>query len=235
MEGEVPGVLPSTGWNERRFHQKWFGGETISIGIGQGKNAFTLIQLAQATATLASDGVVMKPHLVKAIEDSRTGARTFTVTSETRRIALRPENVAFVRDAMVGVTTDPSGTAYAAFVGSTYKTAGKTGTAQVVGIGQNEKYDERHVEERHRDHSLFIAFAPAEPGVQPKIALALLVENGGWGALAAAPIARQVMDYYLLGKEPAAPQNVHAAEPTALAPAAHKTAVAASSVSSGGN
>ena len=235
MEGEVPGVLPSTEWNERRFHQKWFGGETISIGIGQGKNAFTLIQLAQATATLANDGAVMKPHLVKAIEDSRTGARTFTVTSETRRIALRPENVAFVRDAMVGVTTDPSGTAYAAFVGSTYKTAGKTGTAQVVGIGQNEKYDERHVEERHRDHSLFIAFAPAEAGVQPKIALALLVENGGWGALAAAPIARQVMDYYLLGKEPAAPQNVHAAEPTALAPAAHKTAVAASSVSSGGN
>jgi penicillin-binding protein 2 len=209
MEGELAGVLPSTEWNERRFHQKWFGGETISIGIGQGKNAFTLLQLAHATATLANDGVVMTPHLVKAVEDARTGRRAPTVTSETSRIALHPENLALVRAAMVGVTADPSGTAHAAFVGAPYSTAGKTGTAQVVGIGQNEKYDERRVEERHRDHSLFIAFAPAEPGVQPRIALALLVENGGWGALAAAPIARAVMDYYLLSKEPA-PQLAHA-------------------------
>ncbi|HYA66556.1 MAG TPA: penicillin-binding protein 2, partial [Burkholderiaceae bacterium] len=205
MEGELPGVLPSSEWNERRYHQKWFGGETISIGIGQGKNAFTLLQLARATATLANSGVVMKPHLVQAVEDSRTGKRQPMVTSQSGRIDLRPQNLAFVRDAMVGVTSDPSGTAYAAFVGSPYRTAGKTGTAQVVGIGQNEKYDERRVEERHRDHSLFIAFAPAEPGAQPRIALALLVENGGWGALAAAPIARQVMDYYLLGKEPTPP------------------------------
>ena len=204
MEGELAGVLPSTEWNERRFHQKWYGGETISIGIGQGKNAFTLLQLAHATATLANNGVIMKPHLVKAIEDALTGKRTLTVSSESGRIALHPENIAFVRSAMVGVTTDPSGTAYAAFKGSPYSAAGKTGTAQVVGIGQNEKYNERAMQERHRDHSLFIAFAPAEPGAQPRIAVALLVENGGWGALAAAPIARAVMDYYLLGKEPAA-------------------------------
>ncbi len=203
MEGELAGVLPSTEWNERRYHQKWFGGETISIGIGQGKNAFTLLQLARATATLANGGVVMKPHLVKAIEDSLTGKRTPTVTTESGRIRLKPENLALVRAAMSDVTADRSGTAYAAFVGAPYRTAGKTGTAQVVGIGQNEKYDERHVDERHRDHSLFIAFAPSEPDAQPKIALALLVENGGWGALAAAPIARAVMDYYLLGKEPA--------------------------------
>jgi penicillin-binding protein 2 len=205
MEGELAGVLPSTEWNERRFHQKWFGGETISIGIGQGKNAFTLLQLARATATLANGGIMMKPHLVKAIEDARTGARALTVSSESGRIPLRTENVALVRAAMADVTADRAGTAYAAFVGATYSTAGKTGTAQVVGIAQNEKYDERRVEERHRDHSLFIAFAPAEPGAQPRIALALLVENGGWGALAAAPIARAVMDYYLLGKEPPAP------------------------------
>ena len=204
MEGELAGVLPSSEWNERRFHQKWFGGETISIGIGQGKNAFTLLQLAHATATLANNGVIMKPHLVKAIEDALTGTRTLTVSSESGRIALRPDNLALVRSAMVGVTTDPSGTAYAAFKGAPYATAGKTGTAQVVGIGQNEKYNEHAIEERHRDHSLFIAFAPAEPGVQPRIAIALLVENGGWGALAAAPIARAVMDYYLTGKEPAA-------------------------------
>jgi penicillin-binding protein 2 len=205
VEGELAGVLPSTEWNERRFHQKWYGGETISIGIGQGKNAFTLLQLAHATATLANDGIVMKPHLVKAIEDARTGQQTLTVSAESGRIPLHPENLALVRAAMVGVTTDPSGTAYAAFVGAPYRAAGKTGTAQVVGIGQNEKYDARLVEERHRDHSLFIAYAPAEPGAKPRIAIALLVENGGWGALAAAPIARAVMDYYLLGKEPAAP------------------------------
>jgi penicillin-binding protein 2 len=151
----------------------------------------------------------MKPHLVKAIEDPRTGARTLTVSSGSGRIPLNPENLALVRAAMADVTADRSGTAYAAFVGANYSTAGKTGTAQVVGIGQNEKYDEHHIDERHRDHSLFIAFAPAEPGVQPRIALALLVENGGWGALAAAPIARAVMDYYLLGKEPPAAPADH--------------------------
>jgi penicillin-binding protein 2 len=219
MEGELAGVLPSSEWNERRFHQKWFGGETISIGIGQGKNAFTLLQLAHATATLANGGIVMKPHLVKAIEDARSGARTPTVSSESGRIALHPENLALVRAAMADVTADRSGTAYAAFVGATYSTAGKTGTAQVVGIGQNEKYDEHRIEERHRDHSLFIAFAPAEPGAQPRIALALLVENGGWGAMAAAPIARSVMDYYLLGKEPAAPGEHPRDAPVAAAAA----------------
>lgn len=204
MEGELTGVLPSSEWNERRFHQKWYGGETISIGIGQGKNAFTLLQLAHATATLANGGVVMKPHLVKAIENATTGERTPVVSAESGRIPLHPENIAFVRSAMVGVTSEPSGTAYAAFAGAPYSVAGKTGTAQVVGIGQNEKYDASHVAERHRDHALFIAFAPAEPGVQPRIALALLVENGGWGALAAAPIARAVLDYYLLGRDTSA-------------------------------
>ncbi len=229
MEGELAGVLPSSEWNERRFHQKWFGGETISIGIGQGKNAFTLLQLAHATATLANDGVVMKPHLVKAIEDAATGRRTLTVSAESGRITLHPQNLALVRAAMVGVTTEREGTAYAAFTGSTYHAAGKTGTAQVVGIGQNEKYNERLVEERHRDHSLFIAFAPAEPGAQPRIALALLVENGGWGALAAAPIARAVMDYYLLGKEPPGPVTAGT-----TAPAAAAAAVAAAAPLAGG-
>ncbi|HEY4038046.1 MAG TPA: penicillin-binding protein 2 [Burkholderiaceae bacterium] len=206
LEGELSGVLPSTEWKQRRFHQKWYGGETISIGIGQGYNNFTLLQLAHATATLANGGVVMKPHVVRAIEDPRTGALKLTVPSESARIKLNPNNVDFVRAAMVDV--DISGTARTAFAGASYRAAGKTGTAQVVGIAQNEKYNENKIDERHRDHALFIAFAPADPGVKPKIAVALLVENAGWGAMAAAPIARQVFDYYLLGKMPAGPAPI---------------------------
>jgi penicillin-binding protein 2 len=200
IEGEMTGVLPSTAWKEKRFKQKWYGGETISIGIGQGYNAFTLLQLAHATATLANDGVVMKPHLVRAVEDIKTGERRLTVPKQSYRIELKPENLRVVRDAMVDVNI--SGTGRGAFQGVPYKVGGKTGTAQVVGIKQNEKYDEKRVAERHRDHSLFVAFAPAE---KPRIALAVLVENGGFGAAAAAPIARQVLDYYLLGKVPNAP------------------------------
>ncbi|HEV3020256.1 MAG TPA: penicillin-binding protein 2 [Burkholderiaceae bacterium] len=203
LEGELTGVLPSSEWKERRFHQKWYGGETISIGIGQGYNSFTLLQLAHATATLANGGVVMKPHVVRAIEDPSTGKLQPTVPSEGARIQLNPRNLEFIRDAMVDV--DLNGTGRAAFAGATYRAAGKTGTAQVVGIAQNEKYNESKIDERHRDHALFIAFAPAEPGARPRIALALLVENGGWGAMAAAPIARAVFDYYLLGKIPPPP------------------------------
>jgi penicillin-binding protein 2 len=200
IEGEMAGVLPSTTWKEKRFKQKWYGGETISIGIGQGYNAFTLLQLAHATANLANDGIVMKPHLVRAIEEIKSGDRRLTVPKESYRIDLKPENLQVVRDAMVDVNI--FGTGRQAFQGAPYKVGGKTGTAQVVGIKQNEKYDEKKVAERNRDHSLFIAFAPAE---KPRIALALLVENGGFGAAAAAPIARQVLDYYLLGKIPNAP------------------------------
>jgi len=203
LEGELAGVLPSSEWKERRFHQKWYGGETISIGIGQGYNSFTLLQLAHATATLANGGVVMKPHVVRAIEDPRNGDLRLTVPSESGRIRLSPRNLQFIRDAMVDVNIN--GTGRAAFAGAPYHAAGKTGTAQVVGIAQNEKYNENKIDERHRDHALFIAFAPADPDAKPRIALALLVENAGWGAMAAAPIARQVFDYYLLGKMPAAP------------------------------
>jgi penicillin-binding protein 2 len=225
LEGELPGVLPSSAWKEKRFHQKWFGGETISIGIGQGYNNFTLLQLAHATATLANGGVVMKPHVVKAVEDPKTGEQRLTVPSESGRIKLNPRNVEFVREAMVDVTL--SGTGRAAFAGAPYRAAGKTGTAQVVGIAQNEKYNENKIDERHRDHALFIAFAPAEPGAKPKIALALLVENAGWGAMAAAPIARQVFDYYLLGKVPTGPAPTDESdEPVKTASATQKTASA---------
>ncbi|MBC8119053.1 MAG: penicillin-binding protein 2, partial [Burkholderiaceae bacterium] len=200
VEGEQTGILPSTAWKERRFKQKWYPGETISLGIGQGYNSFTLLQLAHATATLANDGVVMKPHLVKSIEDARTGDKRLTVREESYRIAIKPEHLKLVREAMVDVNI--FGTGRHAFAGAPYKVGGKTGTAQVVSIKQNEKYVESRVAERHRDHSLFIAFAPAE---DPKIALAVIVENGGFGARAAAPIARMVIDYHLLGKVPTAP------------------------------
>jgi penicillin-binding protein 2 len=200
VEGEQTGLLPSTAWKERRLKQKWYPGETISLGVGQGYNAFTLLQLAHATAILANDGVVMKPHLVKAVEDARTGEKRLTVPQESYRISIKPEHLKLVREAMVEVNI--SGTGRRAFEGAPYKVGGKTGTAQVISIKQNEKYVESRVDERHRDHSLFIAFAPAD---DPKIALAVLVENGGWGARAAAPIARQVIDYQLLGKVPSAP------------------------------
>ena len=218
IDGEMTGILPSTEWKMRRFRQKWYGGETISIGIGQGYNAFTLLQLAHATATLANDGVVMKPHLVKSIDDAVSGEQRPTVAQEGYRIPVKAEHIRIVREAMVDVNI--SGTGRSAFVGAPYKSAGKTGTAQVVGIKANEKYDASRIDERHRDHSLYIAFAPAGPGEKPVIALAALVENAGFGARAAAPIARAAFDYYLLGKLPPgmAPLKSDRLPPEAAAP-----------------
>ncbi len=200
IDGEMTGILPSTAWKERRFKQKWYPGETISIGIGQGYNSFTLLQLAHATATMANDGVVLKPHVVKTVEDAISGERRPIVPKESYRIPIKPEHLKIVREAMVDVNIN--GTGRSVFAGAPYKTAGKTGTAQVIAIKANEKYDASKIDERHRDHSLFTAFAPAGPGEKPAIALAVLVENGGFGARAAAPIARVAIDYFLLGKVP---------------------------------
>jgi penicillin-binding protein 2 len=201
LDGEAAGVLPSPAWKQKRFkrpeQQKWYAGETISIGIGQGYNAYTPAQLALAVATLAADGAMYKPRLVSHIDNLRTGERRTVEPALVRRVALRDENIEFVKRAMAGVNRE--GTGARAFAGAPYTSGGKTGTAQVIGIKQNEKYDEKKVAERLRDHSLYIVFAPLE---SPKIALAALVENGGFGARAAAPIARAVLDYYLLGKLP---------------------------------
>jgi penicillin-binding protein 2 len=198
---EKKGLLPSTEWKRNayktRAQQKWYPGETISLGIGQGYNSFTPLQLAHATATLANNGVVMKPHLVKVVEDSVTRQRTQTVPKESYRINLKQENIDIIKKAMVGVTTE--GTSAASFAKAEYISAGKTGTAQVVGMKQNEKYNAQAVAERKRDHALYTAFAPAD---NPRIAIAIIVENGGFGAVAAAPIVRQALDYYLLGKKP---------------------------------
>ena len=200
IEGESEGVLPSPEWKQRRFkrpeQQKWFAGETISVGIGQGYNAYTPIQLAQAIATVANNGVMFRPHLVKYITDSRTGERTMIEPEPLRILPWKRQNVETVKKAMIGVNS--AGTAARAFAGAPYVSAGKTGTAQVFSL-KGADYKSASVKKELRDHALYIAFAPAD---QPKIALAVLVENGGFGAQSAAPIARMVFDYYLLGKLP---------------------------------
>jgi penicillin-binding protein 2 len=197
IQNELAGILPSSAWKMKRFKQKWHPGETPSIGIGQGYNSFTILQLAHATATLAAGGTVMRPHVVKEINDPRDGSKSLTVPKESYRIPLHPEYLALVKQGMIDV--NKYGTGRIAFAGAEYVAAGKTGTAQVIGIKQGEKYDAKKIAERFRDHSLFMAFAPAD---DPKVALALIVENGGFGAQAAAPIARKVFDYVLLGKLP---------------------------------
>ncbi len=198
IEGETPGVLPSQEWKMKRFKQKWYTGDTVSVGIGQGYNLTTPLQLAVATAALANNGQLMRPHLVRSIQDSKTGQIRTLAPENQGTWQVKPENLERVKAAMVDVTR-PGGTASRASAGAEYSIAGKTGTAQVVGMKQGQKYVESQVAERHRDHALFIAFAPAEA---PRIALAILVENGGHGGSTAAPIARMVMDYYLLGKVP---------------------------------
>jgi len=202
LKGEAAGVLPSPEWKRQRFvrpeQQKWYAGETISIGIGQGYNAYTPVQLAVAVATLAANGEMYRPRLVAHVDNPRTGARRYYPPQLVERLTLRPEHVEFVKRAMAGVNLE--GTGARAFAGAQYTSGGKTGTAQVIGLKPDEKYDEKRLPERLRDHSLYIGFAPLE---SPRIALAVLVENGGFGARAAAPIARAVLDYYLLGKLPA--------------------------------
>ncbi len=206
IDGESEGVLPSQAWKRKRFRKpeqkKWFAGETISIGIGQGYNAYTPIQLAHATATLANNGVANRPHLVKYITDSRTGERTSVSLPPGRDLGLKQKHIDEIKRAMIGVNTE--GTGARAFAGAEYVSAGKTGTAQVYSL-KGAEYKESSVKKELRDHALFIAFAPAEA---PSIALAIVVENGGFGAQAAAPIARQVLDYYLLGKRPDAPAPI---------------------------
>ncbi|MFO1381542.1 MAG: penicillin-binding protein 2 [Chitinivorax sp.] len=203
VDGEKTGVLPSPEWKRKRFRkpemQKWYAGETVSIGIGQGYNAYTPMQLAHAVSTLANDGVVFKPHIVRFVEDPLTSRRRAIEPTPIKTLPLQQKNIDVIKRGMIGVNTE--GTGARAFAGAQYVAAGKTGTAQVFSL-KGSKYSEHGTKEHLRDHALYVAFAPAE---QPKIALAVLVENGGFGAQSAAPIARQVFDYYLLGKRPATP------------------------------
>lgn len=199
--GEVRGVLPSQDWKRNYYkrpeQKKWYAGETISLGIGQGYNAFTMLQLAQATAILANNGIKHKPQLVIATQDSVSRARIPVPPDPPVDLGYKPENVAVVRKALVGVTQE--GTSARVFAGAGYLSGGKTGTAQAVTIGQKDKYNAGKLEEHQRDHALYMAFAPAD---DPKIALAVIVENAGFGAAHAAPIARRVFDYWLMNQYP---------------------------------
>ena len=201
IPGETRGVLPSTDWKRATYkrpeQQKWYGGETISLGIGQGYNNFTMLQLANATATLAAGGVRHVPHLVKARQDPLSLQFKDLPLAPPENLGYKPENVAAVKRGMVGVTQE--GTSRGVMAGAAYLSGGKTGTAQAVTIGQKSRYNAARLSEYQRDHSLYIAFAPAD---NPRIAIAAIVENAGFGAAHAAPLVRRVMDYWLAGVYP---------------------------------
>jgi len=219
LDGEKAGVLPSTEWKRKAYkdrdRQRWYAGETISVAVGQGYNAFTLLQLAQGTATLANSGLYRKPHLVHAVRDPRTGVAEPTKSAPDYQIPLKQQNVDVVKSAMADVVR--VGTARRAFAGASYQAAGKTGTAQVFSL-RGAHYRASEVSERLRDHALFMGFAPVD---HPRIAVSLIVENAGWGASAAAPLARKVFDYWLererQGLTARAPLN--GAAPAGAAPA----------------
>ncbi|MBC5784129.1 penicillin-binding protein 2 [Ramlibacter sp. USB13] len=202
IQGESKGLLPSTEWKRKAYRkpeqQKWYAGETISLGIGQGYNNFTMLQLATAMSTIANpQGARMKPHLVREVVDVTSKESQVVQPQQVGQLTAKPENLAIIRKAMVGVNIE--GTSAAAFRGAGYTSGGKTGTAQVLTIAQGAKYNAAQLDERHRDHALFEAYAPAE---DPKIAIAMIVENAGFGASNAAPIARRAFDYYLMGLYP---------------------------------
>ena len=203
IQGEAKGTLPSTEWKRNTYRkpeqQRWYSGETISLGIGQGYNNFTMLQMAHATAILANWGMKVKPHLVKSVIDIESKQPAYEVKLQTEQLPYKRENMEVIHDAMVSVNL--VGTSASSFVGAPYVSAGKTGTAQVFTVKQNEKYIASQVSERLRDHALFIAFAPAD---DPDVALAMVVENGGFGAQSAAPIARRVIDFVVSGVYPSA-------------------------------
>ena len=201
VRGEARGVLPSTEWKRNTYkrpeQKKWYAGETISLGIGQGYNNFTILQLANAMSTLAAKGVKHRPHLAVGRVDAVTQQFSAINKDPGTSMGYKPENVEAVRAAVAAVTVE--GTSRGIFGNAPYTSTGKTGTAQAVGVRQNEKYNASRLSEFQRDHSLYIAYAPAD---NPTIAVAVIVENAGFGAAAAAPLARRVFDYWLLGRYP---------------------------------
>lgn len=200
IPNEKAGILPTREWKRRVHHDSWYLGETVNMGVGQGYFTVTPMELAQAVARLAMRGGGFKPHMVHALRDPVTG-----VTREVRPEPLPPikdiESGVYARviKGMSMVTQTPTGTAYAVFKDAPYTSAGKTGTAQVTGLKQDETYAPKldTVATQLRDHALFIAFAPVD---DPQIVVAVIAEHAGWGATSAAPVARQMIDQYLLGQ-----------------------------------
>ncbi len=201
LGGEVRGVLPSTAWKRATYKRpetrRWYQGETVSLGIGQGYNNFTMLQLALAQATLVNGGIRYRPHVGKAVRNAVTGEITPIEQPPGHNLGFAAKNIEVVLRGLVAV--NEAGTGRRVFAGASYSSGGKTGTAQAVSLGQNVKYNAKALEEHKRDHSLFAAFAPAD---NPRIAVALIVENAGFGAASAAPITRRVFDYWLLGLYP---------------------------------
>jgi penicillin-binding protein 2 len=209
VSGENSGIVPSREWKEKQFarreDQVWFPGETVITGIGQGYMLVTPVQLAHAGATLAARGQRFAPRLLIGTENARTREVQYTDPVALPAIPEQdPAHWQVVIDGMIGVTTDPRSTTTVTMAGLGFAIAGKTGTAQVIGIAQDERYREEEIDERLRDHGLFMAFAPAEA---PRIALGVVVENGGGGSRAAAPVARKILDAFF------AAENYVAREP----------------------
>ena len=195
---ESEGILPSPAWKAARG-QRWYPGETVITGIGQGSILTTPLQLASAMSALANHGIRMKPQLVHAIVDAKTGAAQNTVASAYAEIPLKDKHHIDIQiQNLMDVAHTNRGTAYGIGHNAPYKIAGKTGTAQVKSVAQGQSYNEKATPERLRDHALFVSFAPVG---DPQVAVAVIVENGGHGSSAAAPIARKIMDHVILGKE----------------------------------
>jgi penicillin-binding protein 2 len=190
--GEKSGLMPSKEWKMRKKKQAWYPGETVITGIGQGYHQTTPLQLAKATSIMANRGKVLTPHLVDKIVSDNIDKRNANKPEVI--LDLKPANLDTVIDAMVNVVHSGAGTAHRISGLLNYKTAGKTGTAQVFNIKQNASYNENQIDFKLRDHALFIAFAPAD---NPKIAIAVIAENGGHGGSVAAPIAAKVINQYL--------------------------------------
>ena len=198
IRGEHRGLVPSREWKQRNFtgyDQRWYNGETVIASIGQGYMLATPLQLANAVAAVATKGKRYRPHLVAATQNTMNGDRQLFSQERLADIQLQDEShwdavIASMREVMHGA----NGTARAAAANAEYEMAGKSGTAQVFSVAQEDEYDEEEIEERLRDHALFVSFAPIE---DPRIAVAVIVENGSSGSRVAAPIARKVMDEWL--------------------------------------
>ena len=219
LPDEAKGLLPSKAWKRKAYklpaQQRWFPGETISLGIGQGYNSFTPIQMVNALATMANHGTRLKPRMVKLVENMQSRRFEHTPVEVAERVAPPDAMWQVVHDGMIGVNTEPDGTAYAVFKDAPYTSAGKTGTAQVFTVAQNQKYNAGDLARHLLDHALYVVYAPAE---NPTVCVALIVEHAGWGAEAAAPIARKLLDYHLLGVYPsdAEIQKISGVKPQAV-------------------